>query len=79
MNCIFFIILELDNDLFTSCTSYTSCTIFGKKNHLHLFVLKAKKVDADPKKYSTMVPKNTSHWKKKKEGASTMSKSNHRR
>jgi len=64
MNCIFLIIFELDNDLFSSCTSYTICTIFEKK-HQHLFVLKAKKVDVDPKKSLTMVLKNTSHWKNK--------------
>ena len=27
-----------DIDAFTNCTSYTSCTIFGK-NHLHIFAL----------------------------------------
>ncbi|KAH0923831.1 hypothetical protein HID58_023849, partial [Brassica napus] len=32
----------------------------------------AKKTDAEQEKYSTMIPKNMSQWKKKKEGASTM-------
>ena len=47
MNSIFLIIFDLNNDLFISCTSYTSCTIFFKKNHLHLFALEAKKIDAE--------------------------------
>ena len=42
MNSIFLIISNLDNDLFKSCTSYTSCTIF-EKNHFQLFVLKGQK------------------------------------
>ena len=31
--------------------------LFLEKKHHHLFVLKAKKVDVDPKKYSTMFQK----------------------
>ena len=47
---------------------------FKKKNHLHLFALEVKKIDAELGKNSIMVPKNTSHLKKK-EVASAMSKS----
>ena len=68
----------MDNDLFKSCTSYTSCIIFGKKIIFIFLFSKAKKVYVELERYSNMVPKNTSHWKKK-ERASAMSKSDHRR
>ena len=52
--------------------------LFSKKIIFNFLFSKVKKVYVELEKYLNMVPKNTSHWKKK-EGASAMNKSDHRR